>query len=325
MLLEYCHPHLARLDTLTELKRFILRAEGDFDKHVWYRFIPDNDEIAKSRFDFGHRIIICLDKEHQEAFGFVSFFSCIELIVNFGRIQIDHSVTQIVDIDPLEKHVPRHIHLHAPLGSAHLSPERPLIDLGSFNQDEYFDEFERRMRDFLRRVHERVLEAHIRRLYKEIEQISFSARSSQTLAERISYAIREQRQMILLLLQRVSEALSSLVKNNPRTAQYKDLFLICVQQDSSKPTGISELTSLCIELVRQQFVSAICLRIQRKSFSQDWLKSLMSVHRVSLQNEAEESVGVDICRQVISDVLKQAMGRDTFLRILAIAMRMEGY
>lgn len=323
--LEYYHPRIARLNALAEFKNFILRGVGDSHNYVWLRFVPENDKIANNKFDFGHRIIICLDREHQEAFGFVSFFSCIELVVNFGKVIVENSETLIVDIDPLEKHIPRHIHLQNALGSAHLSPQRPLIDLNSFKQDEYFDELERRMNILLHRVNERVLNAHVSRLYQEIEQISAATHSSQVLAERVSHAIREQRQSMLLQLREVSECLSQIVQRNPLTAQYKDLFLICAQQDSSNSTGITEQTSLCIEMVRRKFVSAICLQIQGKLFSQDWLKSLIVVHRSPLNNGTELSAGVDICRQVIFDVLTQAIGRDNFLRILARATGMEGY
>ena len=105
--LAHSFPNIARLPELQRIKDYTLNKIGtDF---VWWDFDPPTD-LPANRFEFGHRVIVGLNKDNGTAYAYISLFSTLHFAILFGEVPVEASQTVITDIDPLAKSPPKDIH-----------------------------------------------------------------------------------------------------------------------------------------------------------------------------------------------------------------------
>lgn len=315
---EYFHPVLARDVAVGGLKGFILGHAAFSDDYVLPKFMPRSELIPENKFEFGHRIAVSLDETLQHAYAFVSFFSTIEFIVDFGRIEIDQSLIDIIDIDPLEKAMSAHINRHATIMNR-FEIGASIAEMATFEQDRYLDELEIRLNGLYEKIDQRQFSERINMLYEKLINMRISTTEGRVRS--IIDLLEDQRQIALLLLHRLCASLENLVRSNPRTSQWAEIFREFVLPDRSNPTGVSELTLHTMDLIIERFSVVICEQLDRNQMTIDSLRSLLAIHR----GPSGELVGAMICKEVIFAILEKIIGRDRFLRMMAAAINMEGY
>lgn len=103
-------PEVARLPELQPIKDYTLHKIGS--GFVWWDFEPPVD-LPPNKFDFGHRVIVGLNKDHGTAYARISFFSTLHFAILLGTVPVEASRAVITDIDPLAKSTPNDIHIWA--------------------------------------------------------------------------------------------------------------------------------------------------------------------------------------------------------------------
>lgn len=100
------YPDLARSPALKPMKEYILGLGG---KPVsWNVNEPGANflEAPANPFRFGHRIVLCADTDTGRGVAYVSFFSALGFVADFGALPVLKTETIVVDIDPLAAAAP---------------------------------------------------------------------------------------------------------------------------------------------------------------------------------------------------------------------------
>lgn len=252
--LAHYFPKVARQAGLRAFKDFVLG--DDKEQPVWWDFRALPDDIPSNSFRFGHRILIGLSAERQEAYARVSLFSTLEFAAHFGEVRVASDETVIVDIDPQsEQH---------PFDISEIREQKSMADVdrpASLDESlrDTIDSGEGRKRfdRLLRKIFDWQLECIAERLLTEIN--AAKGLGPHERFRQVKRLVDEHGQCVVNLMKFVVTGLGSQFASNPATAQLAPALELLVAGDTSSASGISQIAKCALELATAALAQRICL------------------------------------------------------------------
>ncbi len=267
--LAYQFPDLARVKALEPFKDYVL-GKNPSDKIVCYDYdspLNESSGLPAPTYALCHRIVLALDAETKEVWARVSFFSCFDLAVSFGRLCPDRTLTIVFDINPRADHLPDDMKVNV-IEDRALLPFRYIP-----SSEKNLPKLRARTQKLMRHLVDLHWEATEGELLPEIN--ATRGMSERARADRVMELLGRQRQRLLNLLQGCVEkwrrAMSKSVE--PRLAA---LFDQHVMPDKSSDSGLTPSGDAMLTLVQAEIANAICEALRNREITGEELRDLLA-------------------------------------------------
>ncbi|OJH40393.1 HNH endonuclease [Cystobacter ferrugineus] len=248
-------------------------------------------------YPFGHRVLVAVERESQQAWAWVSIFSCFNLYVRLGAVSVERTETVVTDINPLAEHPPHDVKEQRFAEALHRMMKAP-------TNEEVGTAAVQATTTFFQRVQDRRWEEDAQVLVPALNQLR-GLPAAQRLAH-IDVLLQEQRQRALNPMGEGVRQITEHWKSSPESVGSPVIqALIQALKASIQPgpaghNGLAPQTEALLKLVCRRFSMELAQQLERAPVTSLELRLLL-----------EGGLGIVLALEVIRDAFQSAIQAET--------------